>query len=173
MAGEMRLGEGKRRILPVTAAPTRRRMLRATVMLAGTILLISGCATLSTGDRKEKRETRRMLVTAYDPGPKSTGWEYRFLDFFFTPVYAYGPSKGKVKEAGVTSSGKKAKKGTIAADIRLYPYGTQMYVPGYGWGEVQDAGSAIKGDRIDVFFPKEKDAIAWGRQYLDVTIIRK
>jgi 3D (Asp-Asp-Asp) domain-containing protein len=148
-------------------------MLRAAVMIAGTILLFSACATPSTGDRKETRETRRMLVTAYDAGPKSTGWEYRFLDFFFTPVYAYGPNKGKVKEVGVTSSGKKAKKGTIAADIKRYPYGTQMYVPGYGWGEVQDTGSAIRGDRLDVFFPKEKDAIAWGRQYLDVTIIRK
>jgi 3D (Asp-Asp-Asp) domain-containing protein len=60
----------------------------------------------------------------------STGWEYRFLDFFFTPVYAFGPGKGKVKGVGVTSSGKKAKKGTIAADVRLFPYGTQMHVPG-------------------------------------------
>jgi 3D (Asp-Asp-Asp) domain-containing protein len=132
----------------LVATPSRRRKLQVVAILAGTVLLISGCATLSPGEREAKRETRRMLVTAYDAGPK-------------------------VKEAGVTSSGKKAKKGTIAADIRLFPYGTQMYVPGYGWGEVQDTGSAIKGDCIDVFFPKEKDAIAWGRQYLNVTIIRK
>jgi 3D (Asp-Asp-Asp) domain-containing protein len=38
---------------------------------------------------------------------------------------------------------------------------------------VQDTGSAIRGEHIDVFFPKEKDAMAWGRKYLDVTIIRK
>ncbi|HET6490306.1 MAG TPA: 3D domain-containing protein [Syntrophales bacterium] len=156
----------------MAVTPSRRRGLQAAVMLIGITLLISGCATLSSGEKAD-RETRRMLVTAYDPGPKSTGWEYRFLDFFFTPVYAYGPHKGKVKEVGMTSSGKKAKKGTIAADIRRYPYGTQMHVPGYGWGEVQDTGSAIKGDHIDVFFPKEKDAIAWGRKYLDVTIIRR
>ena len=158
---------------PLAATPSRRRVLQAAVMLTGTVLLCSGCATFSSGEREAQREIRRMLVTAYDPGPKSTGWEYRFLDFFFTPVYAYGPNKGKVKEVGVTSSGKKAKKGTIAADVRLYPYGTQMYVPDYGWGEVQDMGSAIRGNHIDVFFPKEKDAIAWGRKYLDVTIIRK
>jgi 3D (Asp-Asp-Asp) domain-containing protein len=142
-------------------------------LLIGAVLLIGGCATLSPGEREKRRETRRMLVTAYDAGPKSTGWEYRFLDFFFTPVYAYGPNKGKVKEVGVTSSGKKAKKGTIAADLRLYPYGTRMHVPGYGWGEVQDTGSATRGDHIDVFFPKEKDALAWGRKYLDVTIVWK
>jgi hypothetical protein len=110
----------KRRIQLLAVTPSRQRKLQVAAMLAGTVLLISGCATLSPGEREAKRETRRMLVTAYDAGPKSTGWEYRFLDFFFTPVYAYGPNKGKVKEVGVTSSGKKAKKGTIAADVRLF-----------------------------------------------------
>lgn len=81
----------------MAVTPSRRRTLHAAAILAGTVLLFSGCATLSNGDREGKRETRRMLVTAYDPGPKSTGWEYRFLDFFFTPVYAYGPNKGKAK----------------------------------------------------------------------------
>jgi len=126
-------------------------MLRATVLLLTVLLLFSSCATLPTGEREEMRETRRMVVTAYDNG---TG-------------------RGKKNASGVTSSGEKTRKGTIAADIRLYPYGTRMYVPGYGWGEVQDRGSAIRGDRIDVFFPKKKDAIAWGRQTLDVTIIRR
>jgi 3D (Asp-Asp-Asp) domain-containing protein len=73
----------------------------------------------------------------------------------------------------VTSSGVDAKKGTMAADINRYPYGTRMHIPGYGWGEVQDKGSALKGDHIDVFFPDHDDAMAWGRKYLDVMIIRK
>jgi 3D (Asp-Asp-Asp) domain-containing protein len=132
----------------LVVTPSRQRELQVAAILAGTVLLISGCATLSPGEREAKRETQRMLVTAYDAGPK-------------------------VKEMGVTSSGKKAKKGTIAADVRLFPYGTQMYVPDYGWGEAQDMGSAIRGNHVDVFFPKEKDAIAWGRKYLDVTVIRQ
>jgi hypothetical protein len=41
--------------------------------------------------------------------------------------------------------------GTIAADTKYYPFGTRMYVPGWGWGMVTDRGSAIKGpDRIDL-----------------------
>lgn len=155
------------------AASARKRFLPAVALLAAIAFLFGSCSTVPRGVRDGKREARRMTVTAYDAGQKSTGWEYRFWDIFFTPVYAYGPSKGKKKEVGVTSSGKKAKKGTLAADITRYPYGTQMYVPGYGWGEVQDTGSAIKGDHIDVFFPDEKDAIAWGRRILDVTIVRK
>ena len=123
--------------------------------------------------RTEKRIVRKMLVTAYDAGPKSTGWKRKYGCILMPPVYAYGPHEGKRKEVGITSDGSRARKGTIAADISRYPYGTKMYVPGYGWGEVHDRGSAIKGDHIDVFFPDLKDAKAWGRQYLDVIILMK
>ena len=132
------------------------------------IILVSGCATIPR--EYGKTETRKMLVTAYDVGQKSTGWKRKYGCFLMPPVYAYGPHEGKRKKVGITSDGTKAKKGTIAADISRYPYGTKMYVPGYGWGEVHDTGSAIKGDHIDVFFPDEKDAKAWGRKRLDVII---
>lgn len=132
------------------------------------IILVSGCATIPR--EYGKTETRKMLVTAYDAGKKSTGWKNKYGCFLMPPVYAYGPHEGEKKKVGITSDGSKAKKGTIAADISRYPYGTKMYVPGYGWGEVHDTGSAIKGDHIDIFFPDEKDAKAWGRKYLDVTI---
>ena len=45
------------------------------------------------------------------------------------------------------------RKGTIAADTAHYPFGTKMYIPGYGWGVVEDRGSAIKGpNRLDIFY---------------------
>jgi 3D (Asp-Asp-Asp) domain-containing protein len=132
-------------------------------------LALHGCATVSP-DKYGKTEKRKMLVTAYDAGQKSTGWKYKYGCCLLPPVYAYGPHEGERKQVGITSDGTKAKKGTIAADISRYPYGTKMYVPGYGWGEVHDIGSAIKGDHIDVFFPDEEDAKAWGRKYLEVII---
>jgi len=132
------------------------------------IMLVSGCATIPR--EYGKTETRKLLVTAYDASKKSTGWKNKYGCFLMPPVYAYGPHEGERKKVGITSDGTKAKKGTIAADISRYPYGTKMYVPGYGWGEVHDTGTAIKGDHIDIFFPNEKDAKAWGRKYLDVTI---
>jgi len=133
------------------------------------ILVLHGCATVSP-DKYGKTEKRKMLVTAYDAGQKSTGWKYKYGCCLMPPVYAYGPHEGERKKVGITADGTKAKKGTIAADISRYPYGTKMYVPGYGWGEVHDIGSAIKGDHIDVFFPDEEEAKAWGRKYLDVLI---
>ncbi|MDO9043344.1 MAG: 3D domain-containing protein [Desulfocapsaceae bacterium] len=65
-------------------------------------------------------------------------------------------------------------KGTIAADTQYYPFGTRMYIPGYGWGVVEDKGGAIKGpDRIDLFFDSHADAINWGRRKATVEIERR
>lgn len=65
-------------------------------------------------------------------------------------------------------------KGTIAADTKYYPFGTRMYIPGYGWGVVEDKGGAIKGpDRIDLFFDSHADAIHWGKRKVNVEIERR
>ncbi|MCO5598227.1 hypothetical protein L7F22_052319 [Adiantum nelumboides] len=62
--------------------------------------------------------------------------------------------------------------GSIAADTIFYPFGTRMFVPGYGWGVVEDTGSAIKGPkRIDVYHKSHKDALVWGRQKVTVLVV--
>jgi 3D (Asp-Asp-Asp) domain-containing protein len=48
-----------------------------------------------------------------------------------------------------------------------------MYVPGYGWGLVEDRGSAIKGpNRLDLYFEGLEEAKQWGRRRLRVYIER-
>jgi len=133
-------------------------------------LLLQGCCLLPKG-REHVRVTRTMLVTAYDAGPESCGWKKKY-GCIGPAVYAYGPLKGKRKKVGITADGTKAKHGTIAADTRRYPFGTKMYVPGYGRGEGHDTGSALKGDHIDVFFSDRGDALEWGRKYLKVVILQ-
>jgi len=55
--------------------------------------------------------------------------------------------------------------GTIAADWAHIPPRTRIYIPGYGWGRVEDKGSAIKGpQRLDLFFNSHKEALQWGRK---------
>jgi 3D (Asp-Asp-Asp) domain-containing protein len=149
---------------------TSKTLISLLIFVMG-LSLLNGCC-LFPKERGYKREVRKMLVTAYDAGKKSCGWKRKY-GCIGPPVYAYGPLKGKRKLVGITADGTKAKKGTIAADIRKYPFGTKMYVPGYGWGEVHDVGSAIKGDHIDVFFPSNKDALKWGRKYLKVIILKR
>ncbi len=63
--------------------------------------------------------------------------------------------------------------GTIAADTKYYPFGTRMFVKDYGWGRVEDRGSAIKGPkRIDLYFDSHQEALNWGRKTMQVEIER-
>jgi hypothetical protein len=65
------------------------------------------------------------------------------------------------------------RKGTIAADTDHYPFGTEMYVPGWGWGVVEDRGGAIQGpDRLDLYFRSHRAANRWGRRHVTVEIHR-
>lgn len=88
------------------------------------------------------------------------------------PVFSSGPNKGKPKEVGVTASGTKAKHGTIAADTAVLPFGTIVYVPGYGYGRVEDRGGAIKGHKLDLWFHSHEVAKKWGRKRIQVRVWR-
>ncbi len=110
-----------------------------------------------------------MEVTAYCPCESCCGWT---RDRRGRPVYAYGKSKGKPKTIGRCADGTMAQRGTVAADTRYYPFGTNMYVPGYGKSVVRDRGGAIKGvNRIDIYFDTHEQALQWGRRTLDVTVL--
>jgi 3D (Asp-Asp-Asp) domain-containing protein len=71
---------------------------------------------------------------------------------------------------GITASGRAARAGTIAADPKVLPLGTQLYVPGYGYGTVEDTGGAIQGRRLDLFFSTHERARQWGIQRLPVRV---
>jgi 3D (Asp-Asp-Asp) domain-containing protein/peptidoglycan hydrolase CwlO-like protein len=69
---------------------------------------------------------------------------------------------------GHTASGLPVGQGICAVDPSVIPMGTRFDVPGYGSCVAADTGSAIIGDRIDVWVPTEGQAASWGRR--DVTI---
>lgn len=72
---------------------------------------------------------------------------------------------------GITASGHVVRPGDkIIAAPKSYPFGTRIYVPGYGLATVEDRGGAIKGNRIDVFFYTHEEALQWGRQKLTIYI---
>lgn len=108
-----------------------------------------------------------ILVTGYCNCGKCCGWKRNWFGFG-EPVYDYGPMKGRPKKIGVTASGVKARRGTIAADLKVFPFGTRLRVPGYGVGRVEDIGGAIKGRHIDVWFPSHAEARRWGARWLKV-----
>lgn len=101
--------------------------------------------------------TAQVVATGYTAGIESTG---KTED---DPSY------------GITYSGVEVRRdlySTIAADPDVYPIGTVMYIPGYGYGVVADTGSAIKGDKIDLYFETVEDVYSeWGKQEVDVYIV--
>jgi 3D (Asp-Asp-Asp) domain-containing protein len=129
-------------------------------------LVMSGCASRGFGSRKE---FVTLEATGYCKCGECCGWRRNLL---FQPVYAYGPMEGERKKIGETAAGTKAKKGTIAADTNVFPFGTKMKIPGYGSGVVEDRGGAIQGGKIDLFFKTHKQALEWGRQMVTVEVIR-
>ena len=66
---------------------------------------------------------------------------------------------------GITASGARVQpKHTIAADTRVLSFGTVVYINGEDY-TVEDTGSAIKGNCIDIYFGSHSEARAFGRDY--------
>lgn len=59
----------------------------------------------------------------------------------------------------------------VAVDPSVIPLGTKLYVQGYGYAVAADTGSAIKGNRIDLFFSSTWEADQWGYKRVKVRIL--
>lgn len=142
----------------------------ALAVLAPSLLLLpGGCSTgVPRPPRGVKPIERVMEVTAYCNCGHCCGWHRsRWLR---RPIVSAGAQAGQRKQVGITASGTRARMGTVAADTRRYPFGTIVYVPGYGYGRVEDRGGAIRGDKLDLWYPSHQQALEWGRQRVRVLI---
>lgn len=102
------------------------------------------------------------------------------MEVVATGYYAGVESTGKDEnhpEYGITYSGVKVRRdmvSTIAADLSVFPLGTILYIPGYGYGVVADIGSAIKGNIIDLYFDTKEDVFdLWGKKTVTVDVIER
>jgi 3D (Asp-Asp-Asp) domain-containing protein/uncharacterized protein YabE (DUF348 family) len=86
-------------------------------------------------------------------------------------VEATGYSPRQRGLSDFTATGARAKRGVIAVDPRVIPFGTRVYVPGYGYAVAADTGGAIKGNRIDLCFATVAECFAWGRRTVTITIL--
>jgi 3D (Asp-Asp-Asp) domain-containing protein len=143
------------------------------ILLVALALVLVGCCMRDMRwkrirpPRRAEPRVYTLKTTGYCPCGKCCNWKRNWL---LRPVVASGPQKGRPKRVGITASGVRAKKGTIAADTSRFPFGTIMYVPGYGYGRVEDVGGAIKGWHIDLYFPNHGKAMDWGVKNLKVKV---
>lgn len=134
----------------VTKEPVKK------VLLQGTL----GILTFNRGgDQISYSSVVRVKATAYCPCRSCTGKDSS------SPGY------------NRTATGTQAKRdpngySTIAVDPRIIPLGTKVYVEGYGFAVAEDTGGAIKGNKIDVYFPSHSEALQWGVKYKNVYILK-
>lgn len=86
---------------------------------------------------------------------------------------AYTRSHSEGTSRGITRSGTRVSRGTVAVDSRIIPLGTKLYIEGYGHAIALDTGGAIKGNRIDLYMETKKEAFEFGRQSVKVWIIEE
>lgn len=84
-------------------------------------------------------------------------------EYVVTTGYCNGPPCTNTTH-GITKSGDKARVGTCAADWTVFPQGTELIVPGYGYCRVADTGRLIKGRAIDLYFDSVLEARQWGHR---------
>lgn len=107
-----------------------------------------------------------MKTTSYCHCRKCCSYKW----MLFVPYQKRGAFNFRIKHVGKTSSGAMVRPGTLAADTSIYPYGTVMHIPGYGYGRVEDTGGAIKGRHIDLYRPNHWWARQWGVRTKKVTV---
>lgn len=79
---------------------------------------------------------------------------------------------------GRTASGEKASSWYTIAAGKGYPMGTIMYIPYFksspngGWFVVQDRGSAISNNKIDIYMSTYNECVTFGRRNLECYIYR-
>jgi 3D (Asp-Asp-Asp) domain-containing protein len=71
---------------------------------------------------------------------------------------------------GRTATGLMTAWGVVAVDPSVIPLGTKLTIPGYGEGVAADTGGAVRGAKIDLWFPSVAQALAWGRRVVTITI---
>lgn len=105
----------------------------------------------SRGEIVRYKKVYTMIATAYSLTPSDTGKSPNHPDY------------------GRTATGHRVRRGVVAVDPRVIPLGTRLYVEGYGFATALDTGSAIKGNRIDLFV--EKDAYKFGVRRVKVYVL--
>ncbi|HJO89820.1 MAG: hypothetical protein QGH85_01195 [Candidatus Pacebacteria bacterium] len=128
--------------------------MRKFLLLIFTIFVI----TVFCHTEKATAETLNMLVTAYCPCEKCCG-------------ESSDGRTSKNDDAYICDG--------VAADPKAIPYRTKLKIPGAGIKEVDDTGGAMRQSwrkkgiyHIDLRFSNHQDALNWGRQQLDVEILK-
>lgn len=138
---------------------TRQQFLLMTAIFALFALTINTYSVQIKKARQDLTDTRRM---------EQESEQYRVQ---LMNITMYAPlSAGAVQgldfsgDPSRSASGEKVVPGETAAAGANIPFGTRIYVEGLGWRTVNDRGSAIGPNDIDLVVDTREEAIKFGKQ---------
>ena len=79
-------------------------------------------------------------------------------------------SGGENGAAWTTATGHSVGLGIVAADPKVFPYHSRMFIQSYGMGQIEDTGG-MTGNVIDVWFPSYGECVVWGRRNVTVWLL--
>lgn len=150
----------------------RKQRIRANLtglaVLAGAVA--AGAAYSITEPVQPAKATFRPVVVQTMAAPYEDQEEPERVSLGTFTAYAYCPCEkccGKWS-GGPTASGVMPEEGrTIAADWDVLPAGTEVFINDHKY-IVEDTGSGIVGNKIDIFMDSHQDALNWGVRELEV-----
>ena len=116
------------------------------------------------------RQTENEYI-ASEPKPRIVGYGTKITPHsvntsdgsikFWRALDMYAVSYNPTSAGGtITASGLPLSKGIVAVDTNYIPFGTRLYIPGYGEAVAADRGGGVKGRIIDLGY-SDSDYVAW------------
>jgi 3D (Asp-Asp-Asp) domain-containing protein len=138
--------------------------------LIGSILVSGVIHIFSCTDVVNAEVAEVVVIEEPEPTPVSLG-KFK-LTAYCACFKCCGKHPGDVGY-GITKSGVRAIEDvTVAADPNVIPLGTEVIIDGHEY-IVQDTGSAIKGNRIDIYFEDHQEALEFGVQYKEIFTMKE
>lgn len=140
-----------------------------------TCLFVFGYIGLYKAERSNHNETVSQLDLANQTisDLKTNEYEFVYLGNFKLTHYCSEKYEHICGEGhGITYTGTEATvEKTIAVDPRVIPYGTRVYIEGYGWRIAEDCGGAVNDNHIDILVDTHEHALDLGTVNGDVWIL--
>lgn len=120
------------------------------------------------GTKPIKKAPSAKQPPAYQPPKKESG----VPSYLYTlPVLATAYTRYDEGCTDYTYRGTYLRRGLMAVDPKIIPFGTRVYVPGYGEAIADDIGGAINGHHIDLAMDSLEEAFDWGAKQMTVYVL--